>query len=125
MTHPIEVYDHEVEQIIAVQERLMARCGTLRNYNDFEREITERFAEIGFAVQVSWRHYQVDGVKQEGALPDVTLTGRLERHDFDHDRQVAEVTRNVLGIPGQEGVIRTDQGESFRRFRQGHHGHGH
>ena len=104
---PIDVYDHEVEQIIAVQNQLLARCGAMRNYGDFEREIKERFAEIGFAAQVTWHTYSLGGKPQEGALPDVTLTGRLERREFDHDRQVAEVTRNVLNIPGQEGVIKS------------------
>jgi hypothetical protein len=123
VTQQIDVYDHEVDQLIAIQETLMARCGSLRNYGDFEREIKDRYAEAGFVAQVVWRRYSIDGVPQEGALPDVTIVGRTGRHDFDHDRQVHEVTSNLLGIPGQEGVIRTDQGGSFKAFRE--HGHGH
>jgi len=119
----IDVYDHEVDQLIEVQRVLMARCGSLRNYSDFEREIKERYAEIGFVAQVTWREYALDGVRQDGALPDVTITGRIDRHDFDHDRQVHEATNNLLGIPGKEGVIKTDQGGAFKHFRE--HGHGH
>jgi hypothetical protein len=124
----IELYDHEVDRIQQVWDRLRDRHQkAFRNYDAVEREITGRFADAGFVVTVSWFSYALDGIPQAGAaMPEVTIVGRCEPHQFDHDQQVAEVTRNVLGIPGQEGVIKTDPGGTFRQFREsGGHGHHH
>jgi hypothetical protein len=126
---PIELYDHDVDQIQKVWDTLRDRHQkATRNYDAVEREIVSRFAEAGFVVQVSWFRYSLDGVVQEGAaMPEVSVVGRCDPgHEFDHDRQVREVTANVLGLPGQEGVIKTDDGQAFRRFRAGEdHGHQH
>lgn len=125
-TDVLDLYDHEVEEILQLQLRLSekARYGR-HNYTDFEREIRERFAGIGFTVEVSWYGFAVGGQKQDGAMPEVTVTGRTDAgHVFDKDRQVHEVTRNVLGIPGEEGVIKTDP-DTLKNFREGNEGHGH
>lgn len=121
-----DLYDTEVEQILQVQERLNDRARHRRhNYNDFDREIREAFAEIGFTVEVNWHEFAVGGQKQDGAMPEVTVTGRTdESRVFDKDRQVHEVTHNVLGIPGEEGVIKTDP-DTLKNFREGQGGHGH
>jgi hypothetical protein len=130
--NPIDLYDHEIIAIDGVLEKLRFKQGHRHNYNDLEREIRERFAEIGLVVSVTWREYAIGGVKQEGAMPDITPVARTEPHEFDHDRQVHEVTHNILDIPGQEGVIKTDESGTFRKFREEHgnnhphsHGHGH
>lgn len=128
MSQPTEIYDSELEQVLAVQEIIRRRSAEKpHNYGAFEREIKERFAEIGFTASVAWRAWALDGIPQEGAIPDVTLTGRCDPgFRFDPDQMVHEVTSNVLGLPGQEGVIKTDQGGAFRKFRSGEdHGHGH
>lgn len=122
----LDVYDHEIDKILAVQEKLQERARDRpRNYNDFEREIKERYEDIGFIVTVKWKNYAMNGVVQQGsALPEVDFVGRCDpKFVFDHDQQVHEVTHNILGIPGQEGVIKTDDGEAFRRLRSGD-GHG-
>jgi hypothetical protein len=122
----IDLYDHEVDRIQQVWDTLRDRHQkATRNYDAVEREIISRFADAGFVAHVSWFRYEVDGVLQDdAAMPEVTITGRCEPHEFDHDQQVAEVTSNILGIPGQEGVIRTDDSGVFRQFREGG-GHGH
>lgn len=127
---PIELYDHEVDQIQKVWDQLRDRHQKgFRNFDAVEREITGRFADEGFIVQVNWYRYEIDGVPQDGsAMPEVTIVGRCDpKHEFDHDQQVHEVTSNVLDLPGQEGVIKTDDGDAFRKFREGggDHGHGH
>jgi hypothetical protein len=125
-----DLYDHDVEQILQVQMRLNDRARYRRhNYNDFDREIREAFAEIGFTVEVNWHEFGVDGQKQDGAMPEVTVTGRTEQHVFDKDRQVHEVTHNVLDLPEEDaGVIKTDH-ETVKNFMEGNgghdHGHGH
>lgn len=126
-TDVLDLYDHEVEEILQLQLRLneKARYGR-HNYTDFEREIRERFAGIGFTVEVSWYGFAVGGQKQDGAMPEVTVTGRTDqKHVFDNDRQVHEVTHNVLGLPGEDaGVIKTSP-ETLKNFRERNGGHGH
>lgn len=122
---PLDLYDHEIIAIEKVMNKLKLKQATLRNYNDLEREIKERFAEIGLVVQVGWHRYSVGGVEQPGAMPEITPIGRTDTaFKFDPDRQVHEVTNNILEIPGEEGVIKTDDSDVFRNFRQ-EHGHGH
>jgi hypothetical protein len=107
---PIELLDSEAERVIRIWDSLRDRHQkVLRNYDAIEREITGRYADEGFVVHVNW--YRCD-----------------PKHQFDHDRQVHEVTSNILGLPGQEGVIKTDQGDAFKNFRAGHgggHDHSH
>jgi hypothetical protein len=127
---PIELLDSEVDRIQKVWDQLRDRHQkTTRNYDAVEREIVGRFADEGFVVHVNWYKYAIDGVIQEGAaMPEVTIVGRCDpKAEFDHDRQVHEVTSNILELPGQQGVIKTDQGDAFRTFREGggDHGHGH
>lgn len=121
-----DLYDSEVEKILQVQMRLNDRARHRRhNYNDFDREIREAFAEIGFTVEVNWHEFAVGSQKQEGAMPEVTVTGRTEDHVFDKDRQVHEVTRNVLGLPEEDaGVIKTDP-DTLKNFMEGQGGHEH
>lgn len=122
----IDIYDSEIDKILGVQAKLQERARDRpRNYNDFEREIKERFEDIGFTVAVNWRNYALHGIVQAGsAMPEVEITGRCDpKFVFDPDQQVHEVTSNVLGLPGEEGVIRTDDGEAFKRLRAGD-GHG-
>jgi hypothetical protein len=124
---PIELLDSEVDAIQKVWDALRDRHQkAFRNYDDVEREIVGRFADAGFIVHVSWYKYAIDGVPQsDAASPEITIVGRCDpKHEFDHDRQVHEVTSNILDIPGQEGVIKTDQGDTFKWFEEGgSHGH--
>jgi hypothetical protein len=122
----LDLYDSEVKQVIGLMELLneAARAGPL-NYADFEREIRDRFARLGFTVDVNWYRFSVDGVEQDGAMPEITLTGRTDgKFQFDPDRQVHEAVRNVLDLPGEEGWIKTDK-ETLRNFLDGNGGHGH
>jgi hypothetical protein len=125
----LDVYDSDVEKIFGVLARLQDRARHRRhNYNDFDREIREAFAEIGFTVAVNWHEFEADGQKQDGAMPEVTVTGRTDPgFAFDKDRQVHEATSNILGLPGETGVIKTDP-ETLKRFTDGNRngsGHGH
>jgi hypothetical protein len=125
----LDVYDSEIEQILGVLGRLQDQARFRRhNYNDFDREIREAFAEIGFTVAVNWHEFEMDGQKQDGAMPEVTVTGRTDPgFVFDKDRQVHEATHNILEIPGEDGVIKTDP-DTLRNFMEGNgggHAHGH
>jgi hypothetical protein len=131
MTNVLDLYDHEVKDILRVQQDLRDRAAAKdHNYESFEREVRYRFAEIGFEVDVNWYRYGIEqpgGTVQEvegAAMPEITITGRIDKgHQFDHDRQVHEAVSNILQLPGQEGWIKTDP-ETLRRFMDGGNGHG-
>jgi len=126
MADVLDVYDHEVDELMKVQARLTDRARHRRhNFLDFQREIEQAFAEVGFTVHVNWHKFAIDGQEQDGAMPEVTVTGRTDPgFIFDKDRQVHEVTSNILDLPGETGVIKTDR-ETVRRFMDGNGGHGH
>lgn len=127
---PIELYDSDILVIEKIWDKLRERHQQQRrNYPAFEQEVRERFAEAGFLIHVNWFGYEIGGERQEGAMPEITVTGRTEKQEFDHDKQVHEVTGNILELPGQEAgeVIRTDRGDAFKTFREEHgnaHSHG-
>ena len=121
-----DLYDHDVQAIMVVHMALRERYqGLRRNWDSFESEARQRFAEAGFTVDITWYEYSLAGQKQDGGMPEITVTGKIESKEFDHDRQVHEVTSGLLGIPGEEGVIKTDK-ETLRRFLGDQdHGHAH
>lgn len=125
MSNVLDIYDHEVQGLLDLQEKLQERAKAKRhNYNDFEREIKDEFAAIGFTVNVNWNEYAIGGVRQEGAMPTITVTGRVDKKFvFDPDRQVYEAVHDVLGL-GESGWIKTDP-ETLKRFTDGQGGHGH
>lgn len=127
MSNILDLYDHEVKQVTELLAELNDRVSRRRvNYGDFEREVRDRFARLGFLVDVNWYRFSVDGAEQEdAAMPEITVTGRTDdKFQFDPDRQVHEAVHNVLDLPGEEGWIKTDP-ETVRRFLDGNGGHGH
>jgi hypothetical protein len=126
MSSVLDVYDHEVLALTRLAAELTARAKAKKhNYTAFEREIRDRFADLGFTVDVNWYEFSLDGAPQEGALPQVTITGRAPGSaPWDPDRQVHEAVHNVLGLPGEEGWIKADP-DTYRRFMDGNGGHGH
>ncbi len=103
----LDIYDHEVDKILAVLAALRDRAsGRMLNYQAFEREIGERFAAIGFTVDVNWYEFEAGGQRQDGAMPEVTITGRTDQSfAFDPDRQVHEAVHDVLGLGEAGGVM--------------------
>jgi hypothetical protein len=121
----LDLLDSEVVQVIALHAELNQRAAAKRhNYPDFEREIRDRFAAIGFTVDVNWYRFAAAGQLQDGAMPEVTITGRVPGGPpFDPDKRVHEAVHDVLGI-GEEGWIHTDK-DTLRNFLDGSRGHGH
>jgi hypothetical protein len=115
----IDLYDHEVLRIREVQQAVEARAeGGSHDYEAFDREIKERFAKIGFVASVNWytckdpNNIEITGM----FMPEISIDGRIGADGqlakpgefvFDHDRQVHEVTHDLLGL-GEEGVIKTE-----------------
>lgn len=104
MTKSIDLYDSEIIAIEKVTARLKERSEVPRDMEAFNREIKERFAEIGLVADVVWWYTDVEGVY----APDIVFKGRTEAKVFDRDKQVHEVTSDLLGF-NEGGVIKTDK----------------
>lgn len=107
LTSRVEIHDSEVIEIERIVKILndKAHSGRL-DYDAFQREIKDRFHTLGFIVDVKWYTTNVDGV----LVPEIDIQDRTERRQFDHDRQVHEVTNDLLEL-GEGGVIHTSPGD--------------
>lgn len=88
--------------------RLQEKSRSQKSFVDrdaFDREIRESFAEVGVVVDVKWWDTNVPGVY----LPEVEPYALLFEPDNDQDRQVHDVTNDILGL-GTGGVIEGDAG---------------
>ena len=105
LTKTMDVHDSEINMIHEILNILRRRSASVRNYDDFQREIIERFGQIGFVVDVRW--YETD---QPGVLmPEINISNRTEKgFHFDRDKQVHEVTNDILGL-GEKGTIKVDK----------------
>lgn len=109
----IDLYDHEVPLIEGVLAELNKHVGKVvegvaEHALKVKGEIEDRFAEIGLRVSVLMIPEAVD---PRIISPSITISGRIDNHEFDHDRQVHEVTNDILGIaPDGGGVIKTKSG---------------
>lgn len=105
-------YDSEMKLITELHQELNYKFSTgLHNYNAVEREIRERFADIGFLVEINWYEFEKDGQHfdpKKAAMPEITVSGRVDRLEgFDHERMQHEIRADVLGF-GEGGVIKSD-----------------
>ena len=116
LTANVEVYDSEINEIHKIVEVLRNRSQGAVDYARFTEEIRDRFAGIGFIVSVNWYDTNVEGV----LIPEIVIKDRTERgHGFDHDKQVHEVTNDLLGL-GEGGVIKSDPEQFAKPSHQGH-----
>lgn len=105
----IDLYDSEILAIEKVLDQLNAEdVGKRKQVDSVDHKIEDMFRRIGLKVSVMWytaadrRGQEVDGV----FIPEVTIQDRIDRHEFDHDRQVHQVTNDLLEL-GDKGVIKT------------------
>lgn len=111
LTINCEVYDSEIIQIEAALVLLNEQIqgGQRVNRGEFDRQIVERFQDLGFVAVVNW----YTAATSDGALipdmliPEIVIRDRIERHEFDHDKMVHEVTHDILET-GDGGVIKAD-----------------
>lgn len=105
----LNVYDSEIAKLQEVLRTLNGRTYKRHDLHAFEREIVERFQEIGFTVDVKWYTTAAEGV----VVPEVEVTGRcdpIKPGEFDHDQMRHEVVNNLLGLPEEDaGIIKTPE----------------
>jgi hypothetical protein len=96
-----DILDSEVLALEKVLQALQGRTAVSRRYEAFEREIHQRFNEVGFIVDVKWFETNVP----DHLIPEVTVTGRIDGpKEFDHDQMRHEVVSDILEL-GEGGVI--------------------
>lgn len=124
----LDIYDSEILEIEKVLEVLQYKASTKKqNYESFQNEIKNRFAEIGFVVDVLW--YEVgeempDGTvrKQEDVfMPEIVIKNRVQRIEFDRERMRHEVVNNILEMPDQtKGELIKATPEDLQKLLLGH-----
>lgn len=103
----IDLYDHEILEAEKVLAALNEKRAKVVNLEAFRQEIIGRFEEIGLEVVA-----KVWGTNEEGLYAfDIEIQGRCEPHAFDYDRQVHEVTSDILDLlPNQDkGIIKSEK----------------
>lgn len=103
LTANCDIHDSEIAKIQEILEILRRRSEGSVDYDAFDREIRDRFNTIGFKVSVAWWRTNVEGT----LIPEITITDRTERVDFDHEQKVHEIVNDVLDL-GDGGVIKYD-----------------
>jgi hypothetical protein len=129
MTKGIDLYDHEIiaiEEVVAAINRRTHDGAKSVDRDALQREIKQRFEEIGLVVSVRWYEFAIGDRPEavEGALmPEIVFMGRTEAKPFDRDQQVHEVTNDLLGL-GEGGVIST-KGAEFADYMRNQEKHQH
>lgn len=106
-----DLYDTEQIAISKVMATLSQYIGTQREGSAIQREVRERFAEIGFVVRCDLKKdlYDPRPWDDKPWLPEISIIGRTEAlGEFDHDRMGHEVRSNILG-KNQQGNVQTPQ----------------
>lgn len=110
-TGPIDIYDSEVIKIEGVLDRVQEQCSGPILVDSVDRMITEEFAKIGFVVDVTWWDTDQPGL----FMPEITITGRTEEHEFDHERMAHEVQSDLLDL-GEGGKISGELPRHLRKY---------
>lgn len=106
MSTPLDLYDSD---ILAIEKGplawMKAKQASAMPLEEFRRTAIAKFAEIGLDADVL-----TYTTTERGTFAfDVEIRGRLAKHEFDYDRQVHEVTHNILELSDQDGgVIKSD-----------------
>lgn len=128
----IQLYDSEIIKIEEVLEALNKRKGQRTDYERWTAETRERFGRAGLIVSVRWYEageQQADGTlkKLDGVLiPEIVVTGRTEKHSFDHEQMAHEVQSDLLGL-GTGGTLKVtaeDARRALQTARDHKHGKG-
>lgn len=110
-----DLLDSERLAINKVMGTLSQKMGTQVEGSAFQREVRERFAEIGFVARCDFWKDDDDPRDWDDKpwIPAITLVGRTEAAgEFDHERMGHEVRSNILGKNVQGDVQRKMVGQT-------------
>jgi hypothetical protein len=97
--------------IEGVMEVLRQKIHTPQEGSAFQREVRERFAEIGFVARCDLKKDLEDPRPWDDKpwVPQISIIGRTEKQgEFDHDQMGHEVRSNILG-KNQQGAVQKTQ----------------
>jgi len=88
----MEIYDHEAvaikQEISHVQEKYIGKSFTAENLDRMHRELVGRMEDLGFTAVVDVTPlYEFEPVQ-------VSITGRVERKEFDHEFKRSEIKKS-------------------------------
>lgn len=113
------LYDSEIDRahqlVMQLQEKVKGREV---NLDDFQKEVKERFLEIGFVVDIKW--FQVEGERYK--VPQIELVKRTQNIQFDHEQQAHEVTNDLLGLGESESSVIKVDSDKARSLIEGSYG---
>lgn len=117
----LDLLDSERLRINEVYTRLGEYLGQPREMAAFQREVHDRFAEIGFRVRCDFYEDVSEDHLTGVQYPSITIEGRIEDPgEFDHDQMGYEVRSNLLGLNKQGAVQKTQIGQTgFGRTKSG------
>lgn len=110
-----DLYDSEKIAINRVLATIQQHVGTGVEGGAFQREVRERFAEIGFVVRCDLWKDDDDPRDWDDKpwIPSITLVARTEKQgEFDHEQMGHEVRSNILGKNAQGDVQRKMVGQT-------------
>lgn len=115
-----ELYDTEVLQIEKVIRSLRqyATDHGVVDYDAYDRQIKDRFNDIGFDVTVNW--YETD--QRDVKMPEIQIVGRTDAIAFDREQQRHEIISDVLER-GEGGTIKMSKDDLAAAEAAGHHKH--
>lgn len=117
-----DLYDSEKIKVREVYRALQDGTMQHREMGAFQREVRERFAEIGIVARCDF-YERGDERHLEGVqVPSITLIRRCEPTkvgDFDHEQMGHEVRSNILGVKGQENVQKTQVAPGWSKSGSG------
>jgi hypothetical protein len=106
-----DFYDSERLAINKVMTTLGEKIGRGMEGSAFQREVRERFAEIGFVARCDMKKDMNDPRPwdEKPWIPDISIVGRTEKPgEFDHEQMGHEVRSNILG-KNKQGNVQTTQ----------------
>jgi|JI9StandDraft_1071089.scaffolds.fasta_scaffold06787_6 hypothetical protein len=126
----VELHDYEIIKVENVLRTLNSFKSSM-TWEQFERNAIDEFGAIGLKVVVLWEVGGLEAMPTEMVeatlklmlrpgipTPEISIVDRLEKVDFDHERQTWEVQRDILGIDqpgaiGKNGLITPPKSTAF------------
>lgn len=118
-----DLLDSEVIAMTKVDAVLSRYIGRGVELSAFQREVRERYAEIGFVVRCDFYKDMNDPRPwdEKPEIPRITYLGRTEKQgEFDHEQMGHEVRSNILGKNKQGDIQKKLVGQTgFERKGSG------
>ncbi len=116
-----DLYDSERLAISRVMAALSQHVGTTSEKSAIQREVRDRFSDIGFVARCDFYKDDDDPRpwNERPDMPQITIVGRTEKQgEFDHDRMGHEVRSNILGKNAQGDVQSKTVGQTGYESRK-------